>query len=433
MGTSDGRILSTTKVVNHGSADTRWNLVILGDGYQESEINKYRTDVNSFISSLQNEPPFDEDDIWQTINIYRVDVASNESGADDPKEPATCGGTGNTANTYFDATFCFDNVNRRLLSVNQTTALMVAIDEVPEVHQVLVIVNSPIYGGAGGVVGVFSTHPSANEIALHELGHSAFGLADEYEYFRGCNSGETDRNRYSGSEPIEPNVTTNSDRTTIKWRNLISSTTSVPTTENADCSRCDPQPNPVSGDTVGAFEGARYFHCGLYRPVFNCKMRSLNQPFCPVCRQAIREVFEQFTLNGIYTIQQKSNGRFLDAHEISSKDFTVVTRNQQRNDTQRWIIKPLGNNIFTIQQKSNDRFLDAHEISSKDFTVVTRNQQRNDTQRWIIKPLDNNIFTIQQKSNGRFLDAHEISSKDFTVVTRNQQRNDTQRWIVKPL
>jgi hypothetical protein len=337
MGTSDGRVISTTQVINHGSADTRWNLVILGDGYQESEISKYHTDVNNFVNYLQSQPPFGDADIWQLINIYRVDVASTDSGADDP---AACGGTDNKADTYFDATFCFDNINRRLLSVNQSTALMVAINEVPEMHQTLVIVNSSEYGGAGGTVAVFSTASSANEIALHELGHSAFGLADEYEYFRGCNSGETDRNQYTGSEPVEPNVTKNSDRNTIKWCNLILSTTSMPTTKNANCSQCDTQANPVSANTVGAFEGARYFHCDLYRPVFDCKMRSLNQPFCPVCSQAIRQVFQPFALNGVFTIQQKSNGRFLDAHEISEKDFAVVTRNQQNNDTQRWVILP---------------------------------------------------------------------------------------------
>lgn len=42
---------------------------------------------------------------------------------------------------------------------------------------------------------------------------------------------------------------------------------------------------------------------------------------------------------GMYTIQQKSNGRFLDAHEISEKDFSVVTRTAQNNDTQLWVIK----------------------------------------------------------------------------------------------
>lgn len=41
--------------------------------------------------------------------------------------------------------------------------------------------------------------------------------------------------------------------------------------------------------TVGAFEGAHYYHCGAYRPEFNCRMRQLGQPYCGVCRKRITE------------------------------------------------------------------------------------------------------------------------------------------------
>jgi len=93
------------------------------------------------------------------------------------------------------------------------------------------------------------------------------------------------------------------------------------------------------------------------------------------------------TQSAVYTIQQKSNGRFVDAHEIEGKDFALVTRTAQNNDTQRWILTPLGDNTYTIQQKSNGRFVDAHEIEGKDFALVTRTAQNNDTQRWLIKSL----------------------------------------------
>ena len=91
--------------------------------------------------------------------------------------------------------------------------------------------------------------------------------------------------------------------------------------------------------------------------------------------------------SGTYTIQQQSNGRFMDAHEIAEKDFALVTRPAQNNDTQRWILTPLGNNTYTIQQQSSGRFVDAHEIAEKDFALVTRTAQNNETQRWLIKSL----------------------------------------------
>ena len=44
---------------------------------------------------------------------------------------------------------------------------------------------------------------------------------------------------------------------------------------------------------------------------------------------------------GVYTVQQLSSGRFVDAHEVADSDFAVVTRTAQNNDSQRWAIKPL--------------------------------------------------------------------------------------------
>ena len=156
------------------------------------------------------------------------------------------------------------------------------------------LVNSTVYGGSGGAVGTFSLAPGAEEIALHEMGHTAFDLADEYESFQGCASGETDRNNHPASEPAEVNVTINTDRATLKWRHLVAAATAIPTTNNANCAQCDPQGSPVVACTVGLFEGAHYFHCGAFRPEFNCKMRALNNPFCAVCRERIRTVLAPF-------------------------------------------------------------------------------------------------------------------------------------------
>jgi hypothetical protein len=147
----------------------------------------------------------------------------------------------------------------------------------------------------------------------------------------------------------------------------------------------------------------------------------------------VKEERPEKQLRGVYTIQQKSNGRYVDAHEYKGKDYAIVTRSAQNNDTQRWILTPLGNNTYTIQQKSNGRYVDAHEYKGKDYAVVTRSAQNNDTQRWILTPLSNNTYTIQQKSSGRYLDAHEYKEKDYAIVTRTSQNNDTQRWLIKAM
>ena len=138
---------------------------------------------------------------------------------------------------------------------------------------------------------------------------------------------------------------------------------------------------------------------------------------------------------GLYTIQQQSNGRFVDAHEHSGEDFGLVTRPAQNNDTQKWVLTRFGGpymgGLYTIQQKSNGRFVDAYQSSGDDFALVTRPAKNIDAQRWIVTPSGNNTFTVQQKSTGRFADAHEIEEKDFALVTRPAQNNDTQRWLIK--
>jgi hypothetical protein len=292
MGTSDGTIIGATKVVDHGPDADRFNLVFLSDGYQNTEMAQFAADVQEFIDYFFTVPPFSELDIQCAFNIHRVDVSSTDSGADDP---AACG-AGTTAATYFDGTFCADGVIQRLTGVNSTTVTNVLNAQVPNWDQAIVIINSPIRGGSGGQIATATTGGADFlDVIIHEMGHSAFGLADEYEYWQGCTSGETDRDNHPAVEPAEPNVTIDSNRTTIKWGSLIAGATPMPTTNNADCTQCDSQGSPVVAGTVGAFEGAHYYHCDCFRPEFNCMMRNTGQPFCVVCEAEIRDTLAPYT------------------------------------------------------------------------------------------------------------------------------------------
>lgn len=290
MGTSDGRVIGSTKILDNGPDALRWTVVILPDGYHESELTQFAADAQQLVGALAATPPFSTG-MMRALNVYRVDVASTDSGADDP---AACGGTGAVRATYFDARFCVGGI-RRLLVVDQGTAIVTAGNEVPAFDMVFVIVNSNVYGGSGGAVAVFSKAPGAMRIAIHEMGHTAFGLADEYPYWQGCGTGEPGRDRYAGAEPVEPNVTASAaDLASLKWRSLVTPGTPVPTTRNANCGDCDPQPSPVAAGAVGAFEGARNFHCGIFRPSFDCCMRNIDAPFCAVCAGHISRKLSTF-------------------------------------------------------------------------------------------------------------------------------------------
>jgi IgA Peptidase M64 len=279
MSTADGSVLGNTQIYGGAPRNRAFNVVLLADGFTAAQQNDFNTACTSLVTAFIGTPPFDE--LGPAINIFRVNVTSTDSGADDP---VAGGGTGATARTYFDSSFGGNNV-RRLLLCNTTTALQVAAAQVPEFTTVLVVVNSTIYGGSGGGVGTYSLANGATEIGIHEMGHTAFGLADEYPYYAGGN--ETGHDHHPAGEPSEPNVTTNTDRNTLKWRWAVASSTAIPTMSNPACNTVDSRPSPVPTGTVGLFEGAHYYHCGGFRPEYDCKMRALSVPFCRICRQTI--------------------------------------------------------------------------------------------------------------------------------------------------
>jgi len=286
MTTADGSIVGTTKVIDHGDAARRWNMVILGDGYQLSELEKYHTDALRVISVLSITPPFDQ--VWNYINIFRVDVASTDSGADNP---AVCADGNNPVDqqvaTYFDSTFCFGGLVRRTLYGNAELALKVAGDLVPQFDVVLVIVNSSLHGGSGGLVSWCSAEPFLPESAIHELGHTFFGLGDEYGY---------PDSKYVGDEPANPNLTTVADPATAKWAAIIKPGTPAVTNPDSTCAT-DTYPDSLPPGTVGLFEGGGHAHCGLFRPEYDCKMRTLGTPFCAVCQMRILDKLAPYGAN----------------------------------------------------------------------------------------------------------------------------------------
>ena len=287
MGTSDGAVLGSTQIVNKGSTAERFNLVLVSEGYQANQMAQFASDAQAFVTTLDATAPFT--DFRCAFNVFRVDVTSADSGADDP---AACGGTGATARTYFDASFCNAGI-RRLLECDTASVRNVVGRLVPAWHQLLVLVNSPVYGGSGGTIATFAVNGNWQQVALHEMGHAAYGFADEYEYWAGCGVDPAgSRDHHPAGEPAEPNVTLDANHATIKWADLIASGTPMPTMPNPDCTQCNRGPSPVPAGTVGAFEGAHYYHCGCYRPEYECRMRDIGYEFCAVCQRVIRNTME---------------------------------------------------------------------------------------------------------------------------------------------
>jgi hypothetical protein len=252
---------SHTTVINNGPNSNRVNMVFLGDGYTAAQINTaYPAHIVSMTNHMFNPPPAnltrDPYPRYKNyFNVHRVNVISNESGADVAPENIF-------RDTALDAQYFFDGATERLLYINDAkanSALTAGLADAGFAADIrLLTVNDTRYGGGGGTYAVYAGgNGSATEVALHELGHSFNGLADEYGGFT---------LPYGGAEPAEINVTKNS--TGAKWSHWLGY-------------------NQPGIGVIGAYEGARYYDSGLFRPSQNSKMRSLDRPFDAISREKI--------------------------------------------------------------------------------------------------------------------------------------------------
>ena len=253
--------VGVSKIHDTGPDENRLVIVVMGDGYTAANLaaGDFTGDAANLVSAFQGRAPWDV--LFSSTNVYRVDIESNEEGADNEI-------FGDSVDTYLNSSFWTAGIQRLLTidGVGYSRAISAA-DNLVGVgvwDQIFVLVNSEIYGGAGGGISTSSVHPSSGEIILHEFGHTFGGLADEYS------------SSIPGAvlEDPEPNVDLDFAIENLKWARWVLPSTPLPT------------PNTVPYEsTVGAFEGARYFQSGIYRPWADCLMRSLGSEFGVICQE----------------------------------------------------------------------------------------------------------------------------------------------------
>lgn len=259
---------TATTIIETGPSSARMDYVFVGDGYTAAEMSKWYADSKKVIDGFMADPLFAAN--RATMNVRRVDIASNQSGVDEPDK-------GIYRDTAMDGNFNCYNIDR-LLCVNETKVYnIVGSVLAPDKRDVIIVIsNSTRYGGSGGAVATLSMNTSSTEVALHEIGHTAFAMADEYPY------GTCDLSR----EPTEGNVSLNKTRS-VKWGNLIAAATPVPTTAGS-----------VPNGTVGAFQGGQYCEAGKYRPTENSRMRTLGFPWHAVNEKLAQNVFAKYVPAG---------------------------------------------------------------------------------------------------------------------------------------
>lgn len=286
--------------IENGSPHEKVDILFLPEGYTKKELRQFRNDVKHYINVLFEAPPFNE--YRNCFNVWYLEVPSEESGIDNPRESIFVKSAFGLTYNSFDSDryiLAFDNKRIRDIAANAPY------------DQLYFIVNSKKYGG-GGIYNLYSTcytHDSADENAwwsdyvfVHEFGHAFGGLADEYY------SSDVAYNEFYplDVEPWEPNITPIANPKTIKWKAFIEPGTPVPTPWDKAEFDAIPYKNQEARsrflrqqeywDKVGAFEGAGYVSTGQYRPYLDCKMFSKSLvDFCPVCQQSIIRVIKFHT------------------------------------------------------------------------------------------------------------------------------------------
>ena len=253
-----------------GSVERSIDVAILAEGYDASERDLFYADAREAAKALFSHEPFASRS--GEFNIVAVFTPSRQSGMSVPR-------LGEWKDTAFDSHFSTFYSDRYLT----TTSIKKMHDAIAGVmyEHIIILANTEEYGG-GGIYNDYTLttahNPMFAPVVVHEFGHSFGGLADEYTY--------GDPETYDTNvEPWEQNITSMKNFKS-KWADMVKKGTPVPT----------PATEQYTDGTVGAFEGAGYNETGLYRPCFNCRMRTNDAPaFCPVCQRAIARIIDFYT------------------------------------------------------------------------------------------------------------------------------------------
>jgi hypothetical protein len=308
-----GRVWS---VFENGPASEKVDLLLIGEGYSEAELPKFRKDVERLVAKLFATEPFKSRK--KDFNVRALELPGPKSGVHRPR-------TGDHRRTTISTQYNIFDSERYVLTLDNK-ALRDAASAAP--YDFLeILVNEKQYGGGGIFADQATTSTDSGYslyVFVHEFGHHFAGLGDEYYTSDvAYQTGGTDH-----PEPWEPNITANGARP--KWMDMVDADVPLPTPWNKEAfeahqreyqaeRRALREKNVPESEMdklfkreeewetkflaaekyagkVGAFEGAGYEAKGLYRPQADCIMFTRDEVgFCRVCSRAIENVIDMYT------------------------------------------------------------------------------------------------------------------------------------------
>ncbi len=375
-----------------GPAGSRFNLVVMGDGYTAADLPKFRQQVDKHLNVLWSIEPFKS--YRNYINVYAVEIPSPDSGVDcDPNL------TSPKVDTPLQMGFwggCNPASVQRLLTVSATAAAQYA-DLVPGTtaanRQILAIGNSDTYGGAGGT---YATASGGNALSAlitpHELGHSLGGLQDEYDYYARGERGAP----YEGPEPNSIHHTLLTEQQMLeqqkKWFRWLG------------------EPSE-SGGTIGRYEAGMYAGSGVWRPSKHSMMKTLGYYFDQVSRERMTQrissranLFQSSTPPGPVAPTQLIWLQTLHpaSHELTvtwTLDNTILPTNNSRAVDLASLTLPPGPHTLTAKITDPTPFIRDPAIRASTALTATRT--------WTINP--------------RSTPAPATSAATFTASTSTEQ------------
>lgn len=358
-----GQVFQVDTIQYQGSKDKFINIVIMGDGYTDTEQVKFLMDATKMTDYLFSQAPWSN--YRDYFNVFAIEVISEESGIRHPNTASDCSSANvpvSNPNTHLGVTFDYANIHRLVVPTKNGNIASVLANNLPNYDQVVILGNTPYYGGSGGAYATATNGPSSFEVAVHELGHSFAFLADEY---------------YAGdvyaNERI--NMTKETDPTKVKWKNWM------------------------GFKNIGIHQ-----HCcggqsaDWYRPHNDCKMRYLGREFCSVCSESTVKRIQNLVGSTIIAHTPEVD----EVNFCGQKSFNVTLIKPSPNTLKVvWELNglPIQNDvdsviIFEDQLTENDNIL---KVIVEDTTLLLRDESHSTTffQTWnVTKKTKTNITSI---------------------------------------
>jgi hypothetical protein len=306
---------AVTVLLDSGPVSDHVDLLLIGEGYTQSEGESLVADARRVTDALFREEPYKSR--VSAFNVRVLHLPSEQSGVHRPQADSPRRTPLSTEYNIFD-------LERYMLTLDNRR-MRDAAASAP--YDALVLLANERHYGGGGVFNAHAAIAAKNEFVeylfVHEFSHHFAALADEYYTSDvAYETGIADR-----PEPWEPNVTALKAPGGVKWRDLVQAGTPVPTPWQKDVfdahsleyqrhrreARARKAPESELDDLakrniewetkffaglphaghVGAYEGAGYESRGLYRSEADCIMFSRNPVgFCRVCQRSIERVID---------------------------------------------------------------------------------------------------------------------------------------------